>query len=252
MGNDGFDRDDPQRSKGLSPSIDRRRPAPSHKIYTEQERKDREQSVRAELENSASFTWMLTARGVVEERTKTLALDIAAKDIADYHAKSKAIEPKELGRLLELAVAKSLEQERLQKEVAHDYFARDIDRAAPTKAQWHGKYQELDNLASPPSRQDIRCGQGDNQNNLDPAALQAPGRKGPDLTAQRPSQPSAQRAQLESQARPDPQSGRSELERAAQAFHKHRFRQSAETLIKPGLSHEADQDLGPSRPSHER
>jgi hypothetical protein len=110
---DGFERSptEPYRPKAIS--LDRER-IEATQAYDRSERLCRENDARAFLQSSKEFAAMLAHR-IDDERTKQLAIDAAAKDIAEQRTKG-AIEPSELGRLVGAAVAKALEQEKLERE----------------------------------------------------------------------------------------------------------------------------------------
>jgi hypothetical protein len=139
--------------------------------YDEEKLEKREKEARIFLESHRGFLNILADRGIDDEQLRQLALDAAAKECAANpliserlglladHAAKKAHGRHELQQ--KQTIERGLRQQRHQArpptdhsetlgpQQRPDYFARNeslIDRTRP-KAQWLGKYRELDDLA---------------------------------------------------------------------------------------------------------
>lgn len=179
MDYDGFERRPPRAPNSLSREDQRHIGATRQ--HEKREREEREKKALSFLECSRNFENMLSVRGIEDEQAKALIAMAAAKEIADRYNRPN-IEVKELGRLIEDAIAKGLaEQERLRseeqaraqeearteatREADQRVQTRDPDRPAPEIVQaghplndvvrsrtqlWPGKYQELKELSPDP------------------------------------------------------------------------------------------------------
>jgi hypothetical protein len=150
---------------------EQRRLAAIHK-YEQKKLAKKEQDAREFLEKEPRFVQLLTIAllDFDNDHSRKLALDAAAKDLAQnrsLHGRLSILATRAADKAreqVELEGQQALEKERQEqskqprRDAAEserpDYFARNephVNRTAP-KAQWLGKYQELDDYARTPGR----------------------------------------------------------------------------------------------------
>jgi hypothetical protein len=171
------------------------------RISHEKKERLRRESLAREFLQSPQASKAVDAHDL-DERLRSLTIDAAAKDMAENYSNT-LIRPKELTELIEAAVSKAREQERLERERvvakelqiqreadtqqqaridqnARNFFERGAQRTEREnqKAQPLGKYRKLDELSHRDGSRDAvesreQREQSDRRQSLDPATRAA-------------------------------------------------------------------------------
>lgn len=171
---DGFEHLPSRPVKPHTPSRDEQIKIAAARQYDDEQRYRREQAARAFLQSDPMVSSLIAGHDQMEpidDRTKQLAVDFAAKTMAIKYFGTNLL-PKQLIALVDEGVTKAREHEAMEREQAlakewrqqsvdrtadpkherPDYFIRNealIDRTASDR-QWLGKYHELDKLSRRP------------------------------------------------------------------------------------------------------
>jgi hypothetical protein len=147
---DGDNLGRPDLGKRQGPSLADQNRIASERAYEEQQELRREIAARAFLESTDAVSRGMAAHGIYDERIKTLTTDAAAKDMAKEYS-STLIRPDELTDLIDGALAKALEQERLEREqiIAKELQA-EHDTAQQTQQQERRHAEQFQRLQLEP------------------------------------------------------------------------------------------------------